>query len=322
MRQLRIAISALLLVLGASACAMHSAQTATPPLGNAGSSPAIHPFDTHGGISSSSYQLGDAAPIVSGSQLLHLNLGIREIDVTDASGHLQVVASYSTPFVVDVLQYQDGSGATVGSGIASAFGYRQLSLVLDTNSSRAIFADGTVARLQFEKGNTSDAGAGATSDTDTDSAGRGQVTITDQRPFALRGGQTLNIDFNAFESLGNRDGNIVHVRPVLFTAIGSNAGRITGQVLNRDGGAVSNGTVVACDSHGGISGSAATDRTGTFDLHTLPAGTYTLVIYNNYTNAAGVSFKAQGSSSDRNGGNGLTVIVTPGTTTSVGTIRD
>lgn len=310
--------SALLLALGASACAMHSAQTASPPLAD-GSSSGIHPFDTHGGISSS-YELGDAAPFVSGAQLIHLNLGIREIDVTDAFGHVQVVGSYSSPFVVDVLQYQDGSGATVGSGIASTFGYKQISFVLDPNSSRAIFADGTIARLQFENGNPSESGAGVTSDTEI-SNGRGQVTVTDTRPFTLGAGDALNIDFNAFESLGKHDGGVLHIRPVLFSAVNSNAGRISGQLINFNGAPVIGGTVLAADSHGGISGSAVTDGTGTFDLHTLAAGTYQLVIYNHYTNAGGAEFKAQGASSDRHSFNGPTVIVTPGKTTSA-TVRD
>ncbi|HEV2261965.1 MAG TPA: carboxypeptidase-like regulatory domain-containing protein [Candidatus Rubrimentiphilum sp.] len=300
---------------------MHSAQTATPPLAIPGSSlGGIHPFEAHGGIAS--YQMGDAAPAISGKQLTHLDLAIQEIDVTDASGRVQVVASYSDPLIVDVLQYQDGSGANVGSGSPSTLGYRKIKFVINVPASRAIYADGSTSLLQFEKGDKNGSSAGAGNATDTDPSGPRRVAITDTHAFSLNAGEILNVDFNAFESLGNDDGGILHVRPVLFSAVNTGAGRLTGRVVNHDGQPVSGATVTAFDAHGGIANACATDANGNFELHTISAGTYQLNIYNDYTNAAGVHFKSRGASSDEGVIGGTIVIVNPGASTSAGTIGD
>ena len=322
---------------------MHG-QSSTPALlasnDNAPSVPSvITPFDTHGGIATS-YEIGDAAPILSGKQLAHFNLAIREVDVTDASGRSQVVAQYASPLIVDVLQYQDGSGKNVGQATNSQRTYGQIRFVIDVAASQAIYTDNSSASLNFAygRGPLGDSGAGRS--TNTVPAGPGLVAITSTQSFTVgaSASELVNVDFNLFESLATGDGSGgdhgpgpirnndtgggIAVRPTLFVAGSSNSGQITGTVVGSNGAGVSGAVVVAIGSSGNVGNTVATDASGGFDLHTLPADTYRLQIYNSYTNAAGAQFSSKGSASNRDFIFGPTVTVGPGQSTSAGTIRD
>ncbi len=319
------AFYALLLAFVPAACSIHG-QSATPALlASNDSQNVIRPFDLHGGIASSqmTVQMSDAPPSIAGKQLAHLNLGIREIDITDSIGQTQVVAQYNTPLIVDVLQYQGAAGADVDQTLVNQQTYRQIRFVVDVGASQAIYADNSTGALDFRYGrkDSSDVGAGKT--TLTTPAGPGLVAITHKRQFTIGPNATelVNVDFNAFESLAAGSGNGLLVRPSLFVATNWNEGNITGTIVNRSGNPVSNATVVAIGSDGSVGNSAATDAFGNFNLHTLASDTYRLEIHNTYTNAAGANIVSQGASSS---GVifGPTVTVSPGQPTLTGTITD
>ena len=97
------AFYALLLAFVPAACAMHG-QSATPSaLPPYNPQNIVQPFDTHGGIATMDVAVGDAPPAFFGSGLARVNLAISEIDVVDAAGNSQVVAKYTTPFIVCLL---------------------------------------------------------------------------------------------------------------------------------------------------------------------------------------------------------------------------
>lgn len=318
---------------------MHGMAPPTSSVSQNGTPGLIQPLDTHGGIANMRVDMSDAPPVLSGKQLAHLDLGIREIDVTDAKGKTHVVAQYGSPFIIDVLRYQGATGGNVGQTSVTEQTYRGIRFVIDVAASQAIYTDNSSAPLNFllGKDTQSDSGAGRT--TDTTGAGPGLVAITDNRQFTIGTNVTelVNADFNAFESLapangGRKDNRVgafdtsggiaLCVRPTLFVAAGWSAGQLGGTVTNGTGEPVSGATVVAIGPGGVVGNTVSTDSSGNFYLHNLPAGTYRLQIYNNYTNAAGADFSSEGATSDRDTIQGPTVTVTPGLTTSLGTITD
>lgn len=328
--------SLLLLALGLVAC---SGQGVTPSgLMPGGSQIAKLPLDTHGGIASTTVTMGDAPPSLSGKQLAHLDLGIREIDVTDTQGRNKVVAQYDRPLMIDVLQYQGGAGKDLGEAAINGQTYRAIRFVVDVRVSHAIYADSSIAPLAFATDTDSESTAGAGNTTTTSHDGPNRVAITVNQQFSIRPdvAEIIRADFNAFESLApatgsgqNGDagdsadtGGRLLVRPALFVAADWDAGRITGTIVNREGGPVTGATVVAIGSGGDIGNTVATDSAGNFDLHALPSGTYRLQIYNEYTNAAGASFGAQGATSEREVVAGPTLTVSPGGSLSIGTVTD
>ncbi len=322
--------------------------TALPPYNP---SNLVQPLDLHGGIatapttptapttSTTDVTIGDAPPAFLGRGLASVNLAISEIDFVDAAGRSKLVANYAAPLVVDLLEYQDGSGASVGrTDVNTLQTYQQVRFVIDTAASNVVYAGGFSAPLNFvTDSDSSSSHAGRT--TSTTYLGAGRVAITQSGSFTIGGGasELVNADFNLMESLrssidserrdGNDDNSAVQggfglaVRPTMFVAANSNEGSITGTVVSDDGRPVSNAVVVAF-GQGQVGNSVATNSSGNFLLHTLAAGSYRLDVYNHYTNSAGATFSSEGSSSDRNRVRGQTIIVSPGQTANAGIIRD
>lgn len=322
MRRYFKAFYAVLLAFGPAACAMHgqsATPTALPPYNPQN---IVRPFDTHGGIASEDVVLGDAAPVLGGKQLAHLNVAITEVDTTDSSGRTQVVAQYSTPLIVDLLQYQGGAGALVASSTGPQVGYQQLRLVLNVASSQAVYTDNSTDALIFAAGASSASTSGAGSSTATAFNAPGQVAITVNQSFAGPSTGQIFADFNLFESLATTTGGLL-VQPAFFVAVTSNAGQVTGTILNRNGVPVANATVVAVGSAGNVGNTTSTDASGNFEMHALQSDTYQLQVYNKYTNAAGAQFFASNATNTRGSAlPGPTITVTPGQSTNAGTITD
>ncbi len=317
---------------------MHG-QSGLPPTGPQN---LVRPLETIGGIASQVVvQVGDAPPALFGHALAHVNLAISEIDLVDGSGRSQVVAKYAAPFIVDLLQYQDGSGDSVAqASVNNPQTYQQVRFVIDTGASSALYASGVSAPLNFVTDSDSSS-AHAGKSTSTAYLGAGRVAITQSGSFTIGSDPTelLNADFNLMESLtppstnserGDGDrGNFgaqgslgLTVRPTMFVAAHSNEGMITGTVLNDNGQPVSNAVVVAVGQGGQVGNTVATNGSGDFLLHTLAAGSYRLEVYNQYTNSAGADLSSHGSSTGRDRLKGPTITVSPGQTTNAGAITD
>lgn len=117
----------------------------------------------------------------------------------------------------------------------------------------------------------------------------------------------LALDFNVQHSVVFKNGAI-YIQPA--TTAANNAGDIHGQVLNKGGKPVTNATVNALDGSGKIINSGITDATGTYYVHALPAGRYTIAVSNNSVTKSGSSIVASGN--DPGAAPSMTVTVASG----------
>jgi len=266
--------------------------------------------------------LGDAAPSLGGKQLAHLYVGVRRVDVS-SNGNTGTVASFDSPQIIDLLQYQGSTGADVGNASTAQTTYSGVTFVVDIPSSQAVFTDGSTMPLQFmlNTATYSSAGAGATTTTIAD--GPSNVDIISNQPYTIPAGasQNVRVDFNAFESLVLGTTGVV-TNPVLFVAPVATSGELDGTVQNAYGNGVNKAVVVAVDANGNVQNTALTASNGTFQLPVLPVGSYTLYVFNSYTNAAGRNFRASGNTNGAWYIAGANATVVQGQATQVGTIND
>jgi Domain of unknown function (DUF4382) len=314
--------------LGLAACSMHGSQPSDTLTGSSSVTNApgvIHTFDVSGGIGPGRMNvlLGDAAPKLGNKTLTHLNIGIREIDAV-SDGTMYVLSKYKNPRVVDVLAHQNNGGESVANAGDPQKTYQQIRLVVDIESSEAVFKGNGHAALNFLTNTSTFSTVHAGANTTTVSDGPGAVDIAVTQPFSISADAdpAVRVDFNAFESLAMTQNQSVQALPALFVAPIQGMGAIAGTLRNARGGAVQNATIVAVASDGSIGNTTFTDDTGNFTLGTLRDGNYQLVIYNAYTTAAGQQVNASGATSNAQSVSGPAVTVTGGQTTSLGTIAD
>jgi hypothetical protein len=289
-------------VLSISACSS-SAQIAGGLAPNVPTAPTgyrVRPNDVVGGGHKRMLlvRMGDVA-LPNGVNLTQVNLGIDAIYVTDTVGNHATVAQYTSPHVVNVLAYQDGSTTQIASGSVPTVTYSSMTIIVDAKSSSIVTATGTKVPISFLSfADKSSAGFGAA--TTTAAASSSSVALTFKRTFAVAESSTttpsLDVDFNAFESIlpTAYTSSWWTTRASLSVAQPGLEGMITGQVVNASRKAVHNAVIVAFDASGNAVASSFTDSSGNFLLHTLPAGTYRLTVYNSYTTAAGWHVAASG----------------------------
>jgi hypothetical protein len=285
----------------------------------------VRPLDTLGGGSlltgTLKILLGDSAPQLGSKTLQHLYLGISRIDVS-SNGQVTTIASYDQPKLVDVLHFQKDAGQQIGNNRVAKQKFDSLTLVVDMASSQAVFTDQTQMPLTFVTNTPTQSTSGAGVTTTTVPDGANAVDIVANQSFAVPQGQTQEIraDFNAFESLALQSQGLI-TNPVVFVAERPNSGFIEGTVVNASGTPVQNAAVVAVDANGNVRNTDMTDDKGKFTISTLNRGTYTLTVYNAYTNAAGQQYQASGQTSNATTVNGPTVFLKNGHTDKV-TITD
>ncbi len=323
------AAAALLLIATMAACAGPSATSGpsprTAPIPASTHSPARQPLDTLGGGPVGyvlAFLLGDSVPQLEGKTLAHLYVGVDRVDVTNTSGQTATVQSFSTPQVVDVLQYQGSAGANIANSGTTTTTYNSVTFVFDIPSSQAVFTDGTSAPLQFLIGAVPQSSSGADQYMTTRADGASAVDVTSSIPFSVpaNGTQNIRADFNAFETLAFH-GSILNANPVIFAAPLSTSGVINGNVLDSSGNPVSGATVVAY-RNGIPSNTAYTGSNGSFELTTLSSGSYQLVVFNKYTNAAGKMYNASGQTNYNASVNEQSVTLGDGQTINAGTLSD
>lgn len=291
-----------------------------------GSASDILPQGVYGGIGPSAsiaVLLGDAPPDLYGRPLAQLNLGLKEVDAIE-NGQTTVLSTFQKPLVVNVLNDPGNGGQIVANAKVARLAYQQLRLVVDLATSTGVFADGTKMPIDFFTNQQSYSTVGAGSNTTTSPAANNTVAITVTQPFSIPedGNPAVRVDFNAFESLDLwAQGGLV-AQPALFVAPVDDAGSISGKIVDRrTGQAVNQAVIVATASDGSIGNTAVSGSDGTFSLHTLRSGSYNLVIWNDYTNAAGRTFTST-SSSPYAAVNGPTVTVEGGQDSAAGNLQD
>lgn len=291
---------------------------------SAGTVGGLHKLDVYGGIGTMSLMMGDAPPWFSGRALSHFYVGVREVDLI-ANGQATPVISLASPYVFDLLAYQDGSMAALGQASVTPGQYSQIRYVVDTASAQAVFSDGSSLPVTFMTNNGSSANRpGASTITTTDPNIPGAVDVTVNASISVNNGDNIayGADFNALESMAVVNNNSVKVRPSVVTAASNASGKITGNIVNQSGAAVQNVVVAAVASDGTIVNTALTGPYGKFNIHGVNAGTYQLVLYNSYTTVGGQQYNASAASNTATSFNGPSVTVTGGAETAVGTLTD
>lgn len=287
----------------------------------------IVPQGVYGGIGPSAEHLrvllGDAPPNLYGLRLEKLNLGLLEVDAYDSNNNMTVLSKFDKPLVVNVLNFNNENGQVVANAQVPRTEYTQLRLVVSLSASEGVFRGGTMP-LNFLTNTPTFSSVGAGSNTSTVPDGTDAVDIVVSQPFSIPQTEhnAVRVDFNAFESLDIQDDNLVSV-PALFVAPVDEASTIIGRVVNTNNPlqGIANAVVVAYAPDGSIGNTTYTNSRGDFELQTLPNGTYSVQVYNNYTNATGRTFQSS-SSSSQNVIAGPTVTISGGKQADAGSIQD
>ena len=324
------------LVLAAYALALISCssqtRSITPPTspattgfsGPAGTAVARFPKNSLGGILYS-VSLMDAPPNIGGIVPTSVNLAVVAVAASAPSGENSTIVGFPQPQIIDVMQYQSGAAPLGGSRIGQD-NYKSLLLVLQANESSLVIG-GQSYPLQFNASNDAESSAGVGDTSTSYFAGPGYLGIAVDLDAYFRDDQNGSsagyvLDFNVLESIGQSPNGSYFVRPVVFAAPEGIIGKIAGSVAGANG-PVSGAVVVASSERYKLVTSTATGADGTFEMHNLPAGKYTLTVYNKYTTAAGQHLTATGQSADASDHvKGFKVTVNANATTTLNPISD
>lgn len=326
MRKFFTTAVACICLVGLAACAQQSASSSSVVPGVSSHHHTLGPKGVYGGIGPSAVLqvlLGDAPPDLGGNTMSALNIGLKEVDGIE-NGQTTVLAQFSTPYVVNVLLDPGDDGQVVADVQGVRSDYQQLRLVVDLPSSTGVFTNGNTMPVSFQTGQKSMSTVGAGTTTTTMADGDNTVDIVVNQPFSIpqNGDNAVRVDFNAFESLTLSPSGALVSQPALFVAPIDEAGSINGTVVDSNGNPVSNAVVVAYGgSDGSIGNTVTTDSKGAFAMHTLSQGQYTLKVYNDYVNAAGLTVISS-SPSQQQFVTGPPAVVNGGQDTNVGTIQD
>lgn len=313
-------------IAGCSGQGAHSVPVNAPRTPSSVTGPALQapnvrrPMENFGGPTGMMLtSMGDGAPVLAGKTLAHFYVGVREIDAL-ANGQTVVLGSSGAPTQIDLLQYQNGSTDWMTQTTVPVQTYTQMRYVLDLASTQAVFSDGSTLPVKFVGGSSkSSYNVGYNTATTYDATYANAIDVTISTSIPVNGTAAVAADFNLTESL-NVGNSMITMRPTLAAA--ATPSQITGTVSNSSGSPVQNATIVAVGSNGNPVTSATSDAAGSFNLHALPADTYQLVVYNNYTNAAGYKLNSSGATSYASSFNGPVVTVNAGANVAAGTIND
>ena len=314
-------LSALLVLAALTACG-GSGSTHLPSTPTTTNQSSHKPQDILGGVGGLlSIVLCDAPPHIGNLVPTEIDLAVDSVAVV-SNGTVNTIAQYPQPYTVNVLDQPTSGGSQIGIGQYFSGFYQQVQFTFDVSKSHLV-ANGTNYPISFlvNNGAVSSAGAGPTT---TSSTSNGTITVTVNGNFTIGDNPAASIqaDFNALESLAMApDGSIIS-RPTLFAVPYSEAGRVAGTVTNASGGGVSGATVVALDSNGNVANTTSTDENGAYELHTLSAGTYSIVVYNSYTTATGQTVTASGNTNAAASVNGPSVTVNAQDQTQLQAIND
>ncbi len=241
---------------------------------------AKRPLDISGGGPrfSADVDITDAPLIGATAANAQFNAGIIGIDAIDANGDSWQLVANSSPQVVNLLALQTTS-LNLGSGSLPAGTYPSLQLLLDPSTTSVVY-NGQTYPVEI-----TDPNHPWWDPTQTIEA----VTV----PLNISGTDGANVtatlDFNVFES-ANLTNGIAYVTPTVAGGIGSPS--ISGSVVNASGAAVANATIIVTDSQGNVANTTVSGADGTFLVHGISAGSYTLSVANTFTTDAGVTVTA------------------------------
>jgi hypothetical protein len=273
------ALAAALLLASCSGAGLSS--SAVP---NAPSSVSLQPLDLLGGapgrtLSALHLALFDAPiPGAGGAQVNVALEGIQLLSGTTAT----TFQTFTPETLVNLIALQKNPLGFDGK--APDGSYTGVRLLIDTRRSAVVLAGHTFPIVWGSPGNPSTAAVVAVDFNVAFAVGKAGGN-------ANNGVTKLTLDFNVMQSIKIANGTI-YVQPSVTAA--NAAGQANGNVLNVAGKPVYDATVLAVDASGHVANSTATAPDGTFVLHALPPGEYTIVVKNSYTTGAGVPVTASG----------------------------
>ncbi|GAC1544425.1 MAG: hypothetical protein NVS2B17_25440 [Candidatus Velthaea sp.] len=225
-----------------------------------------NPKTSYGGVPTA-ICLTDAPNFGPGAQV---NLAIVAVNARSA-GTAYSVVQYSTPLVVNVLNYMTTS-LSLGTFTLPALAYDGVEYVVDASKS-SVVANGVTYPVVFGQ---------FASRTFTAS---GNNLGTFYFPSVADGstGKPLNflMEFSASHWISLHNG-IAEVAPRGGATVTERAAVIIGKVVNFAGAAVSGATVAAIDSSGKRVRLTRSNTDGSFELHAIDGGTYSVAVYNTY----------------------------------------
>lgn len=229
----------------------------------------------------------------SGGVVTAVNIAVSKVEAI-GSGGTQTIATFSPSQQINLLNYQS-SALQLGSNQIPAGQYQQIRLILDTSQANntSVTVNGTTYPLSIPSA-AGPGGFGHATSTDSGN-GPGTSGVKVNVNLDAQAGQTYGflIDFNAAESIVQTGSGNWMMKPVLVATAQALAGAISGTVKNNAGQPVANAQVVA-QQNGTTVNSGVTDAGGNFQINALPAGSYTLVVNNSWTNQAGEAQTATG----------------------------
>jgi len=268
----------------------------------------------------------DAPFAMSGNTVTAVNLGIDKVEVVGNGAGPTAIQTFSTPDVVNILNYTSLSTPLSFTGSIPAGSYQQIRLLLDTATTTIVYTDSNgvshTAPLTVPSGTSG--GFGNADSTDSGD-GSGTAGLKVNVGLNAQAGATYGfvLDFNAAQSIVETGNGSFMLKPVIVATAQATSGSLSGSVVNQAGQPVAGAEVEALQG-GTVVNSGVTDSNGNYTINALAAGTYTLEVLNTYTTLAGASVTATGF--DASVGATLTVTapatVTAGAVTTVPPISD
>lgn len=246
------------------------------------------------------------APLFGASQI---NLAVVGVNAT-SGGTVTPIIAYSSPVVVNVLDYQSTALILGGSSIPAG-SYDGLQLVIDPSLSSVVTTGGQTLPVSLG----SIVGGSFVASTTS------PQTVSYPLAFSGAGGSSVNLllDFSAENSI-LLTGSSAEIAPVLGGTDESSAVAIVGSLVSAGGTPVQNATVVVTDGSGNLAGVAPSDQYGNFQVNWIGGGTYTVTVENAYTTLAGAQLNASNGRTDSLAP--VTVHVPAGNEVNLGQIGD
>lgn len=323
---------ALAALIGGSACSAPSGTSSVSPSLADTQSSVRHTQDTTGGPpvfglpATVVVDLFDA-PMALGPNA-QVNVAIDGVNVV-AEGTAYPLVSYASPQVVNLLQLQQVADAIQGQLPAGS--YSSLELLVDPSQSNVVDNQGNTYPMVFRsgKGRWGWSSSRRSAPRGTASAVRGTEDTAGGPPtlYALAAAVSITaasgnttdvaVDFNVLESVSIKNG-VAYVTANLAAA--TQPSSVSGVVVNQAGSPVAGATVLATDTNGNVDNTTVTASDGSFTLHALAGGVYTISVDNSYTSASGNTITAIGN--DAGAAPSVPIDLAPSDQLNIGTLID
>jgi hypothetical protein len=215
---------------------------------------------------------------VNGIPGIKVNIGIDAVQVVKADGSAVPFVTNPKPVVVNLLDLQSHSQDFNGSAPAGT--YSSVRMLIDPKTTNVTIGKFTIPILW-----------GTAAQPLTSSV----ISVDFPCNFMLTGlagsAPHVTLDFNVLRSVKYANGAI-YVQPSVSAA--NAAAQVKGRVTNAAGKNVANAAVLALDALGNVVNDTVTASDGTFQLHAIPPGIYTIQVRNSYVTPLGEAITASG----------------------------